>query len=152
MCLLICLGHEQRHMSSCTWEKLSYYSLYLSCLTNYSQVLSVSSPRHLSSPSISLHVHSYHRNLSHFLSYLVYCNTIKTSSSLVLQQSILLNAAQIIFLDGSLDHMALKQSPIFLKEKIKTLSLTNKSVQVLQGLAPYLFKICLLYYSPSLLY
>lgn len=43
--------------------------------------LSASSPIHLSSQSISLHFHSYHPNISHVFSYLVYSNTTLTTSS-----------------------------------------------------------------------
>ena len=55
-----------------------------SCFTIYIQVLPVSPPIRLLSQFISLHLHSYHLNVSHFFSYLVYCKTVITGSSVPL--------------------------------------------------------------------
>lgn len=129
--------------SSCIWEKPKSYFSHLCCLTIYTQVWSVSSPIHLLSQYISLHIHSYHPNGSHVFSHLVGCNTILTSSS-----------APLLFCNSPLSLWQLKWSfwiatwitqclstSYLLKEKMKILSFSNTPCKVCPCRHAYISKL-----------
>ena len=58
--------------------------------------------------------------------------------SRVFSNTIILSAAQIIFLDFNLDHVILKKCLTFLKEKIKVLRLANRPCEGCPSLSRYL--------------